>query len=201
MDLSKSKKLHSISEHDEFYGELLATCPTPKLKNHPLSAVPDCLLNIFTPAVSFIHNQRTCHGIVTGCDCSEYTWVVELILLDDLHVSPQDMMKLVTNHQSGKSRLSPFLYPFCIPIFFPSIRLTGFLCHLFINTFVIPVLFLHMKSVFLPSFFQSFIPFISSPSSFCLNPFSVFYFLCVSLFLSQFLIHHNLLLSISRQYV
>jgi hypothetical protein len=189
MDPSKSKKLHSISEHDEFYGESLTTCPNPRLENDPFSAVLDCLLNIFTPAVSFIHNPRTCHGIVTGSDCSEYTWVVELILLDDLRVSPQDMMKLVTNHQRWweVTSLSPFLYPFCTPIFFPSIRLTGFLCHLFINTFVIPVLFLHMKSVFLPSFFQSFIPFISSPSSFCLYPFSVFYCLCVSLFLSQFL--------------
>jgi hypothetical protein len=32
-----------------FYGEkLLAPCPTPKLKDHPLSAVCDCLFNIFT---------------------------------------------------------------------------------------------------------------------------------------------------------
>jgi hypothetical protein len=30
-----------------FYGELLAPHPTPKLENHPLSAVRDCLFNIF----------------------------------------------------------------------------------------------------------------------------------------------------------
>jgi hypothetical protein len=31
-----------------FYGgELLAPRPTPKLEHHPLSAVRDCLLNIF----------------------------------------------------------------------------------------------------------------------------------------------------------
>jgi hypothetical protein len=30
-----------------FYGEeLLAPCPTPKLEDHPLSAVRDCLFNI-----------------------------------------------------------------------------------------------------------------------------------------------------------
>jgi hypothetical protein len=50
-DLSKSKELHSISKHDELYGKFLATCPTPKLQNHPLSAVRDCLFNIFTPTV------------------------------------------------------------------------------------------------------------------------------------------------------
>jgi hypothetical protein len=32
-----------------FYGEeLLATCPTPKLDDHPLSALCDCLFNIFS---------------------------------------------------------------------------------------------------------------------------------------------------------
>jgi hypothetical protein len=32
-----------------FYGEeLLAPRPTPKLEDHPLSAVRDCLFNIFT---------------------------------------------------------------------------------------------------------------------------------------------------------
>jgi hypothetical protein len=31
-----------------FYGEeLLAASPTPKLEDHPLSAVRDCLFNIF----------------------------------------------------------------------------------------------------------------------------------------------------------
>jgi hypothetical protein len=35
-----------------FYGEdLLAPRPTPSLENHPLSAVHDCLLNIFATAV------------------------------------------------------------------------------------------------------------------------------------------------------
>jgi hypothetical protein len=56
-----------------FYGEeLLAPCPTPKLNNHPLSAVRNCLFNIFEAtlhiweAVSSIHNQKMRHAAVTG---------------------------------------------------------------------------------------------------------------------------------------
>jgi hypothetical protein len=37
-----------------FYGgELLAPCPTPKLEGHPLSAVRDCLFNIFAATSHF----------------------------------------------------------------------------------------------------------------------------------------------------
>jgi hypothetical protein len=39
-----------------FYGEeLLAPRPTPKLEDHPLSAVRDCLFNIFAAS---LHNWR-----------------------------------------------------------------------------------------------------------------------------------------------
>jgi hypothetical protein len=39
-----------------FHGEeLLAPCPTPKLEDHPLSAVCDCLFNIFAAT---LHNRR-----------------------------------------------------------------------------------------------------------------------------------------------
>jgi hypothetical protein len=34
-----------------FYGELLPPRPTPKLEDHPLSAVRDCLFNIFAAAL------------------------------------------------------------------------------------------------------------------------------------------------------
>jgi hypothetical protein len=45
-----------------FYGEeLLAPRPTPKLEDQPLSAIRDCLFNIF----SSIRNQRTRHDVVT----------------------------------------------------------------------------------------------------------------------------------------
>jgi len=48
-----------------FYGEeLLASRPTPKLEDHPLSAVRDCLFNIFAATLhiggrSSIRNLRT----------------------------------------------------------------------------------------------------------------------------------------------
>jgi hypothetical protein len=45
-----------------FYGEeLLAPLPTPKLKDHPLSAVRDCLFNVFAATLHicrpFLHPQ------------------------------------------------------------------------------------------------------------------------------------------------
>jgi hypothetical protein len=55
-----------------FYGEeLLAPRPTPKLEDHTLSAVRDCLFNIFTGTLhiggrSSIRNLQTRHAVVTG---------------------------------------------------------------------------------------------------------------------------------------
>ena len=55
-----------------FYGEgLLALHPTPKLEDHPLSAVCDCLFNIFTATLytggcASICNLRMRHAVVTG---------------------------------------------------------------------------------------------------------------------------------------
>jgi hypothetical protein len=54
-----------------FYGEeLLAPGPTPKLEDHPLSAVRDCLFNVFAATLhnwrrSSIRNLRTRHALVT----------------------------------------------------------------------------------------------------------------------------------------
>jgi len=54
-----------------FYGEeLLASLPTPKLEDHSLSAVRDCLSNIFAATLhiggrSSIRNLRTCDAVVT----------------------------------------------------------------------------------------------------------------------------------------
>jgi len=50
---------------------LLAPHPTPKLEDHPLSAVRGCLFNLFTATLhigghSSICNLRTCHAVVTG---------------------------------------------------------------------------------------------------------------------------------------
>jgi hypothetical protein len=54
-----------------FYGEeLLAPRPTPKLEDHPLSAIRDCIfaatLHIYRP----FRNPRTRHAVVTGTDLS-----------------------------------------------------------------------------------------------------------------------------------
>ena len=55
-----------------FYSEeLLAPRPTPKLEDHPLSAVHDYLFNIFAATLhiggrSSIRNLRTHHAMLTG---------------------------------------------------------------------------------------------------------------------------------------
>ena len=55
-----------------FYGEeLLAPRPTPKLEDHPLSAVRDWLFSLFAATLhiggrSSIRNLRTRHAVVTG---------------------------------------------------------------------------------------------------------------------------------------
>jgi len=54
-----------------FYGELLAPSPTSKLEDHPLSAVRECLFNIFAATLhtggrSSILNLRTRHAVATG---------------------------------------------------------------------------------------------------------------------------------------
>ena len=60
-----------------FYREgLLVPRPTPKLEDHPLSAVHDCLFNLFTATLHkggrySIRNLRTRHAVVTGTHC---TW-------------------------------------------------------------------------------------------------------------------------------
>ena len=58
------------------YGEeLLAPCPNSKMENHPVSAVRDCLFNIFAATLliggrSSIRNPRTRHAVVTGTHLS-----------------------------------------------------------------------------------------------------------------------------------
>jgi hypothetical protein len=59
-----------------FYGEeLLAPRPTPKLEDHPLSAVRYCLFNVFAATLhiggrSSIRNLRTRHEVLTGTHLS-----------------------------------------------------------------------------------------------------------------------------------
>ena len=59
-----------------FYGEgLLASRPTPKLEDYPLSAVRGCLFNIFAATLQIggrfsIRNVRTRLAMVTGTQLS-----------------------------------------------------------------------------------------------------------------------------------
>jgi uncharacterized membrane protein len=62
----------NITQHIVFHWEeLLSPRPTPNLEDHPLSAVRDCLFNVFLAALqigdlSSIHNLRKCNAFVTG---------------------------------------------------------------------------------------------------------------------------------------
>jgi hypothetical protein len=72
-NLSRSEASYEFSQQAYFfYGEeLLAPCPTRKLENHPLSAVRDCLFNVFTATLHIWRPSppsatwRTRHVMVT----------------------------------------------------------------------------------------------------------------------------------------
>jgi len=61
-------------------GEELALHPIPKLEDHPLSAVSDCLFNIFAATVhtggrSSTRTRRTRHAVVTETRSSLVIWI------------------------------------------------------------------------------------------------------------------------------
>jgi hypothetical protein len=66
-----------------FYGvELTAPRPTHKLEDHPLSALHECLFDIFTGTLHIvghfsIHNRRTRHAVVTGTRLSQEVHTVK----------------------------------------------------------------------------------------------------------------------------
>jgi hypothetical protein len=68
------------------YGEkLLPPCPTLKLEDHPVSAVRDCLFNVFTATLrigssSSIRNLRTCYAEVTGTNLSQNIRYIHIFL-------------------------------------------------------------------------------------------------------------------------
>ena len=65
-----------LRNYISFYGEdLLALRPNSKLEDHPLSAIRDCLFNIFAATLhiggrSSIRNPWTRHSVVTGTHLS-----------------------------------------------------------------------------------------------------------------------------------
>jgi hypothetical protein len=70
------RNMYPFHNKASLYGEkLLATRPTPKLRDHPFSAVHDCLFNIFaatlhTGGLSSIRKLWTRHAVVTGTPLS-----------------------------------------------------------------------------------------------------------------------------------
>ena len=71
--------MYPFRNKGNFYGEeLLASRKTPKLEDHPLSAVYDCLLILFAAILqigdrSSIRNLRTRQVVVTGTHLSQRT--------------------------------------------------------------------------------------------------------------------------------
>jgi hypothetical protein len=69
-----------------FHGEeLLAPRPTPKLEDHPLSTVRDCLFNLFAAALhiggrSSIRNLRTRHAVVTNPQTRQLLIIICIII-------------------------------------------------------------------------------------------------------------------------
>ena len=90
------------SQHDTFYGEkLLAPRPKPKPDYHPLSAVRDCLFNIFVATLhtggrSSIRNLRTRLALVRG-----YTLITVVKL--QLHVIILFLFILVINQLDAQN--------------------------------------------------------------------------------------------------
>jgi len=78
----------TIRNMTRFYGEeLLAPRPTPKLEDHPLSAVHDCLLNMFsgilhTGSNSSICNLRTRHAVVRGTHLLRLLMILKYVYYD-----------------------------------------------------------------------------------------------------------------------
>jgi len=84
-DQSKPKILRMVHNMVVFEAEqLLAPRPTPKLGDHPLSAVCHCLFYILTRPFKLesIRNLRTRRGVVTGTDLSYLQLTHNLIILN-----------------------------------------------------------------------------------------------------------------------
>ena len=86
-----------------FYGEELTPRPTPKLEDHPLSAVREFLFSIFTTTFhikghSSICNLRTRHAVVTGTHLSRSCH--HIILPNLISVGQQIYIKYRVIHKS-----------------------------------------------------------------------------------------------------
>ena len=94
---------NDIRIYDE---ELSAPRPTPKLEDHPSSAVRDCLFNLFAATVliggrSSIRNLRTRHAVVTGthymvlwCKVINFIRYPEIEIFLDIFLNTRIIVKL-----------------------------------------------------------------------------------------------------------
>jgi len=85
--------MYTFRNKTSFYGEdLVAPCPTPKLEDHTMSAVRDCLFNTFVATVhiggcSSIHNLRTYRASVTGTHRGPVANTLHVIVNENTHES------------------------------------------------------------------------------------------------------------------
>jgi hypothetical protein len=87
---------------------LCAPRPNPKLEDHPLSALRDCLFNIFAATLdnggrSYIRNLRTRHAVLTGTHLSNIQ--TSTILNSSLQYSQP-----ITNEQLDQQSGLPSIY-------------------------------------------------------------------------------------------
>jgi len=85
-----------------FCDESLAPRPTSRMEDHPLSAIHNCLFNIFAASLhiggrSSIRNLRMCHAVVTGTYLKQTIWLLHgtyttLILQGFCHLEPYTLM-------------------------------------------------------------------------------------------------------------
>ena len=85
-----------------FDGEkLLASRPTPKLEDHPVSAVRDCLFKIFAATLhiggcSSTRNLRKHHAVVTGTLLSRIHKSVRNVVINSLLFIPLNLSRYLS---------------------------------------------------------------------------------------------------------
>ena len=97
-----------------FYGwALFAPRPNPKLEDHPMSDVRNCLFSIFSATLyiggrSSIRNPRTHHAVVTGPHLSWLLTHNTVLILDDdkVLISSRDIVFMYAVHPTA----SPVVY-------------------------------------------------------------------------------------------
>jgi hypothetical protein len=108
-----------------FYGEeLLAPRPTPKLEDHPLSAVRHCLFNMFAVILhsggsSSICNLRTRHAVTRG---THLPWLLTILkyvyqyLISDVSIPSNDSFpsSIFINNLRSRNSVSIQLGILCI---------------------------------------------------------------------------------------